>query len=275
MSGVMPPEASSVAASPATAARPRASRPASCCRAAGGRRRPRAPPRTSASVAHSTSTGTPGGRALERPPRRLPHPACERDVVVLHEHRVVEAHAVVAAAAGRDGLLLERAQARASSCGCRAPRRRCPRSGVDAARGERSRSRRGAARKLSATRSPVSRARASPSSSATIAGTARFSHSPSGPRGRHRPADRAAGRPPRATSSPNTTPGLLLLDRARARAGRARRPPRSSGRDARRPRRAPWRQVLGRSNAIMEPALCEEMLRWRPRRHAASMRWLQ
>ena len=51
-------------------------------------------------------------RALrERPPRRLADAARERDVVVLDEDRVVEAHAVVAPAAGGDGPLLERAQA--------------------------------------------------------------------------------------------------------------------------------------------------------------------
>ena len=71
--------------------------------------------------------------------------------------------AMVAPAAGADGGLLERAQAAASSCGCRGSRRRAaprpaPRrnAAVSVATPERRPSR------LSATRSPASRARAEP-----------------------------------------------------------------------------------------------------------------
>ena len=49
-------------------------------------------------------------------------------VVVLDHRDVVEAHPLVGAAAAAHGVLLQRAHARASSCGCRAPSRRCPRA---------------------------------------------------------------------------------------------------------------------------------------------------
>ena len=165
-SGVMPPDASSCARPADQRGRARAARSgvmlSSSRRVGAGlqrlldvRERARTRPRPA----------MPGGRRVERPARRLPHPAGERDVVVLHEDRVVEAHAVVAAAARGHRLLLERPQARAWSCGCRAPRTPVPRSALTRRRGRR-RDARQVRRKLSAMRSPVSSARASPSSSA-------------------------------------------------------------------------------------------------------------
>ena len=224
--GVMPPDASSSRppADQRAASRSCVRRP--CCRAAGGRRRPPAPPRTSASEPHSTSTGDAGGPPLERPAGRLPHPARERDVVVLHEDRVVEAHAVVAAAAGRDRLLLERAQARASSCACRAPRRRS-RAARRPHAPWRSRCPTGAARKLSADalageqRAGVALELQRPSPAAPPA---------TRPRAAARSIDDLRVEPPEdrlGHLEPEHHPRLLLRRSAPARACRARRPPRS------------------------------------------------
>src|SRR6516165_12820967 len=49
---------------------------------------------------------------LPRSFERLAHPACERNMVVLNQHRVVEPEAVVGAAAKADRVLFECAQAR-------------------------------------------------------------------------------------------------------------------------------------------------------------------
>ena len=191
---------------------------------------------TSASEPHSTSTGTPCGRRLERPADGLLDPARERDVVVLDQDRVEEAHPVVVTAAGRHGLLLERRAARASSCACRAPSRRCP-----AARA----------------RTPPSRSRCPTGGRGSSAPPARPSRAhglrPRAPA--HPPAARPAIHPPgagarsrtsgsrrrktaSATSRPNTTPGAFCTTAAAGRAARRRRPPPSSCRAGRRPRRA-------------------------------------
>ena len=49
------------------------------------------------------------------------------DMVVLDQHRIVEAEAVVDAAAGPDRVFLEGRAIRASSCACRQCARPCPR----------------------------------------------------------------------------------------------------------------------------------------------------
>ena len=85
---------------------------------------------TSARSRHSTSTASSGWAAAASSTARA-QAAGERDVVLLDQDRVVEAHAVVAPAAGGDRRLLQRAQARASSCGCRGSSRRVPRDRVD------------------------------------------------------------------------------------------------------------------------------------------------
>ncbi len=66
---------------------------------------------TSSWVEHSISTGTPSGGGGQRAARGLSHPAAQRGVVLLHQHRVEETGAVALAAARHHGLLLEGPQA--------------------------------------------------------------------------------------------------------------------------------------------------------------------
>ena len=69
----------------------------------------------------------PAGRSPGRGATASAIDAGEPQVVVLDQDAVVEAEAVVRAAAAADRVLLERAQARASSCACRGSSRRCRR----------------------------------------------------------------------------------------------------------------------------------------------------
>ena len=98
-------------------ARPRAPAPGSCCRAARGRRRPR-PPRRPARACRTRPRRSGPGQRARGPLDRLAEVEVH-EVVVLDEHRVRQALAVVEPAAGAHRGLLERAQARAASCGCR------------------------------------------------------------------------------------------------------------------------------------------------------------
>ncbi len=63
-----------------------------------------------ASVSTSTSILTRWPIACARPLDRRPHAAGDGDVVVLDQHGVIEAEAVVGAAADPHGVLLQRAQ---------------------------------------------------------------------------------------------------------------------------------------------------------------------
>ena len=94
MAGVM--LSSSTASTPASSASP------SCARS---------------STSHSSLTMWPTARRARA--IAVAHAAGKGDVVVLDQHAVIEAEAMVDAAAGAYGVLLERAQARAWSCACR------------------------------------------------------------------------------------------------------------------------------------------------------------
>ena len=157
------------------------------------------------------------GREPERPDRRERGTDAARDahVVVLDQDRVVETHAVVRAAAAADGVLLERTQAGRRLAGVEDRRRRCRRRDRRSG-GSASRSRTGAPTRLSATRSPVSSARAGPSTSAIALGTCEIS-APSSTSGRSPIAGRGSGRPPRRRAAPATTPGCSSSRRACAR----------------------------------------------------------
>ena len=83
---------------------------------------------TSLRLCASTSVGSPGVDAAH-PRHRVHHTAGEADVVVLDQNAVVQAEAMVAAAAGAHGVLLQRAQQR-----CRLARvedRDASRRGID------------------------------------------------------------------------------------------------------------------------------------------------
>ena len=114
----------------------------------------------STSISILTMWPTGGPRALDR----RADAAGDRDVVVLDQHAVVEAEAVVAAAAGAHGVLLAARAGRASSCACRRCARRGAGDRLDEPGGGRGDAARGGTRKLSATRSAVSMPRAGPSS---------------------------------------------------------------------------------------------------------------
>ena len=88
--------------------RPRAARRASCCRAGSSRRRRRGRARTPSRSSASTSTSDAGQLAAGPRDRVGQAGAREREVVVLHQHPVEEAHPVVRAAAGDDRGLLQR-----------------------------------------------------------------------------------------------------------------------------------------------------------------------
>ena len=179
--------------------------PASCCR--GGRRRRRASaPRAAGRACRPRPRSSPDGRQGARPPDRLGDAAGDGDVVVLDQDRVVEAEAVVGAAAAAHGVFLEGAQAGRGlprvadlRAGVRRPRRPAPRS--------RWRRRERWQRKFSATRSAARTARAGPSTRATT--------SPALERGRRRDARRVkfiAGSSSRkarsASARPASTPGF-------------------------------------------------------------------
>ena len=105
----MPPEASETARPPIQ--RPRRAISAGVMLSSRSRSAPASSASSiSARLRHSTSTGMPGRAPLQRQPRCRPHPARQRDVVVLDQDRVVQAHAVVAATPGRHRLLFERPQ---------------------------------------------------------------------------------------------------------------------------------------------------------------------
>ena len=90
---------------------PRAPRRASCCPAAAAARPRPAPRRSPRRRAPRPSIGR-SGRAARAAPHRLTHAARQRRVVLLDQDRVVEAGAVVDAAAVRDRRLLEPPQPR-------------------------------------------------------------------------------------------------------------------------------------------------------------------
>ena len=92
--------------------------------------------RTCSTVSHSTSTGEARERARTGREGGCATPPAASDVVVLDQRGVGQRHAVVHAAAAAHGVLLQRAQARASSCGCRGLGAGA-RDGVDPARGQR------------------------------------------------------------------------------------------------------------------------------------------
>ena len=80
----------------------------------------------SSSESHSTSTGR-SGYAARTARERRGHAAGGDHVVVLDQRGVRQRHPVVGAAAAAHRVLLQRAQARQSSCGCPGRSRRCRR----------------------------------------------------------------------------------------------------------------------------------------------------
>ena len=101
---------------PAPRRRPRAAAASACCRAA-GTARPRRPPRAPAArVSASTWMGTSGNRARTASIAAR-HRAGGDHVVVLDHRDVVQAHALVRAAAAAHRVLLQRAQPRGRLAG--------------------------------------------------------------------------------------------------------------------------------------------------------------
>ncbi len=121
-----PPEASCSTPAGGRATRRRAGRRATCCRAASGRRPPR-PPRAPARRCRTRPRpATPGNAARTGREGGCATPPAASDVVVLHQRGVRQPHPVVDAAAAAHRVLLQRAQPRAWSCGCRGLGARCP-----------------------------------------------------------------------------------------------------------------------------------------------------
>ena len=168
---------------------------------------------TSSSVAALDLERQPG-RVRARPAHRLAHAAGDRRVVLLDQDRVVEAGAVVGAAAGGDGRLLERAQP-----GRRLARVEDPRAGAldRLGRSAPSASRRPTA--AAGSSAPSARRSGSPARSPRSAAPARRSRqTPSSTSRSSSIAGSSARNVSSAGSSPNTTPGRLLGDQRRARA---------------------------------------------------------
>ena len=120
-SRVSPPVASSSARPPTARDHLAQQRRAACCRSS--RKSAPAVDRLHAprpTVVTSTCTGTSGNARPDR--RKAARDAAGREHVVVLDHGdVVQAHPLVGAAAGPHRVLLQRAQARAWSCGCPAP----------------------------------------------------------------------------------------------------------------------------------------------------------
>ena len=244
-SRVTPPEASSSGvrrrpACPAPTASSRA-RSGPCCRAGGGWRRRRSPASTSSASRHSTSTGQVRLR-LARAPDRLPHPAGDRDVVLLDQDRVVRAPsggwspppaATAAFSSARSpGVVLRVSRMRAPL-----PSTSRTKRAVSVATPERWPSR------LSATRSPASRARAAPDSAGHGGGNVVAPLPLDHDRGRsaRRPTWANASRRPRGRTAPRAASGAIEArarsvrghDRGRGDVAAARGPRRGRGRPAR------------------------------------------
>ena len=94
----------------ACGARPRPPSPAACCRAARPRRRASRATASWSRVSTSIWIGSDGPPARRAAASGVGHATGDRDVVVLDQNRVVQAHPVVAAAACVDGVLLEQPQ---------------------------------------------------------------------------------------------------------------------------------------------------------------------
>ena len=105
VSSVTPPDASS-SARPSTCAAAARNCSASCCRAGSAARPRQAPRRPPPIVGTRPRAAGPAARS-SRAPNRLADAARQRGVVLLDQHRVVAARAVVGAAAARDRGLLE------------------------------------------------------------------------------------------------------------------------------------------------------------------------
>ena len=220
VSRLTPPEASSegplpVAGSRRAARPPRAGSRGPCCRAGARRRRCRArrrPRRGRGTRPRPRRSGSP----LRARVHGLGEAAGEGDVVLLDQDRVVEAHAVVAPAAGEHRRLLQRRAAPASSCACRGSRAPVPatastKRAVSVATPERW------PRKLSAVRSAAS------SAAARAAGEERPRPGPPRATGPRRRALSTSSTPhwrivSATTSRPKTTPGCFCTIRARPRA---------------------------------------------------------
>ena len=247
VSSVTPPDASS-AARPATSATASPQlRRASCCRAGSA-----SAPASSASrdLRRACRTSTSIGRPRRRRAGRSTAAAIaagDAQVVLLDQDRVVRARSG-GSSRRRSAPRASRARAaRASSCACRGSSRRCrrrrPRSGASASR---SRDRR--PRKLSAVRSPVSTARAGPSTRATARPAS--AESPSVDERLEGPRVELGEDASAATSRPHDDTRLLEQEPRRARrvlvddglardVAVARRPRRASARPSA-PRSAPW-----------------------------------